>query len=98
MDTGATRTVISRQAYDKIDFSARPEQATREPLLEFGSCKVEIEMGDFSKVIEVTVGNIKDDVLLGMDIGTLDVLTSQEKIVIDGKEITCVVIKAEPKT
>ena len=48
-------------------------------------------MGEFNKTKSVIVADIKDDVLLGMDIGEeIDILTSKHQVVINGISIPCI--------
>ncbi len=106
VDTGASRTIISKRIFRKIEENTsiklkRPakgrslEQAGGTPLLEFGRGSLKIEIGSFSKSMEVIVGDIKDEILLGMDIGTMDVLTSKGLVVLDGHKVPCITIKSE---
>lgn len=71
------------------------EQADGNSLKVFGVVEIELGIEHVKIKKEVTVADIKDEVLLGMDIANvLDVLTSSEKIVIDGKEIPCIHVKS----
>ena len=99
IDTGATRTVVSTRVFTRIKPEKRPdvtkdnimmEQADGAALEILGTVKVNLQLGDYSITRDVIVANIKDDVLLGMDVGhKMDILTSQNKISIDGHEIAC---------
>ncbi len=71
------------------------EQAGGTPLPEFGRGTMCIQIGAFTKEIEIIVGDIKDDLLLGMDIGTMDVLTSTGIVIQDGIREPCIIIKSE---
>ena len=51
-------------------------------------------MGDLKKDMSVIVADIKDDVLLGMDIGEeIDILTSRHQVVINGVTIPCIHVR-----
>ena len=106
VDTGASRTVLSKRVFNKILGNQRPkltkhnnsaalEQAAGIPLVDYGSCKINMKIGDLMLNKEVYVGDIKDDILLGIDIGVLDVLSSKGIIKIDGNTIPCVLINSE---
>ena len=104
IDTGASRSVISKRVFNNISGDMKPElvqhqnshleQAGGEPLHEYGRGKMNIEMGELSKPIDVIVGVIKDDVLLGIDVGVLDMLMSKGQVQIDGHSMSCVQIQA----
>ena len=69
-------------------------QAAGIPLVDHGSCKINMKI-DIMLNKEVYVGDIKYDILLGIDIGVLDVLSSKGIIQIDGNTIPCVLINSE---
>jgi hypothetical protein len=105
VDTGASRTIVSERVFKKIskgksmnlskEKEVPLEQADGNPLEDFGSTAMELHIGPLRIKKEVIVANIKDDVLLGMDIGeSLDVITSSNKIVINGQEVPCVHVKS----
>jgi transposase InsO family protein len=105
VDTGASRTIVSDRIFKKISnkdpvmLSRKNgvplEQADGNPLKDYGSIEVELHIGPLRIKKEVVVADIKDDVLLGMDIGEpFDVLTSSKKIVINGQEVPCVHVKS----
>ena len=49
-----------------------------------------MQLGEQDITKEVIIADIKDDVLVGMDIGNeVDILTSQNKLIIDGMEVKC---------
>ena len=49
-----------------------------------------LSLGDHINEKQVIVADIKDDVLIGMDIGKeVDVLISQNKVCIEWKEVSC---------
>ena len=100
IDTEASRTVVSSRVYDNIKEEDRPdlreschlnmEQANGTPLHIQGLATLPLSLGDHIIEKQVIVADIKDDVLIGMDIGKeVDVLTSQKKVCIDGQEVSC---------
>ena len=97
-DTGASRTVVSTRVYNKINTKNRPtlqshhhialEQADGASLDMEGTVLISMNLGEITLEKEVIIADIKDDVLVGMDIGNkVDIITSQRKIVIDDQEI-----------
>jgi len=75
------------------------EQAGGVPLNEKGIAKMELVLdrshSPLTLKMDVTVANIKDDVLLGLDAGdTVDVVASKGQVVIDGQEVPCVRVKS----
>ena len=105
VDTGASKTVISKAVYDrmKIQPSVRPrrgrpiEQAAGNPLIEHGIATFKFDFGTLQIEQDATVSNIIDDVLLGMDMGNqpLDVISSQNKVVVNGIDVPCVVVEED---
>ena len=106
VDTGASRTILSESLYRKIPAEKQLnlsserrvplEQAGGSPLPEIGSATVEMNLGTLTIDREVVVADIKDEVLLGMDVGdTVDVLTSKRTVVIDGHEVPCCHVKSD---
>ena len=98
IDTGASRTVVSTRVYNKMNTKNRPtlqshhhialEQADGAPLDMEGTVLISMNLGETTLEKEVIIADIKDDVLVGMDIGNkVDIITSQRKIVIDDQEI-----------
>lgn len=91
--------MVSSRVYNRIDALKCPtiemkkvpmEQANGSPLDITGTAKVEMQMGNYSFQREVLISDIKDDVLLGLDVGEkVDVISSQNKVYIDGLELPC---------
>ena len=53
-----------------------------------------MKFGELLIYRDVTVADIQDIVLVGLDIGdSVDVLTSEDKVIIDGHEISAVCVK-----
>ena len=104
-DTGASRTVLAKSIYDKIPEDKRPDlkqsrvlldQAGGSPLVDYGKVQISLHLGTHTFPLEVCVADIKDEMLLGMDVGdTYDVVTSKGVIVIDGLEVPCTHIKSD---
>ena len=111
VDSGASRTVLSDRVFRQISKDRRPElqegddapleQAAGTPLRELGSSEMELLLdrpeGEGLKLkLDVTVADIKDDVLLGLDAGdTVDVIASGNQVVIDGQAVPCVQVKRD---
>ncbi len=105
VDTGASRTIVSKKIYDQLPRGSKPrlrkgvlkgniEQAGGTPLENYGIAKLEIKIGRCSKLKDVVIADISDDVLLGMDFGkTIDVITSESCIKVDGVSIPCIHVK-----
>ena len=103
LDTGAMKTVVSTKIYKRIPSVERPVitkkgtlvHAGGEQLNVLGKCNMSMKLGTFQIEHEVTIADINDDVLLGMDIlngkkgKPADIILSQNKIVLDGVEIKC---------
>ena len=76
------------------------EQATGVPLKECGVSEMELVLDPEADQpvklkLDVTIADIKDDVLLGLDAGnTVDVLASEKQVVIDGQSVPCVYVKS----
>lgn len=101
VDTGASRTIVSWRIFNQIPKSNCPsiqvdkqvplEQANGTLLEMTGMTNLDLHLGD--QVFpnrEVVVADIKDDVLLGMDMGkTMDVIVSEKLVKIDGKPVAC---------
>jgi len=104
-DTGASRTVLAKSIYDKIPEDKRPslkesrvllDQAGGSPLKDYGKAQISLHMGPHTFPLEVCVADIKDEMLLGMDVGdTYDVVTSRGVLVIDGMEVPCTHVKSD---
>ncbi len=110
VDTGASRTVLSDHVFQRISQDRQPElrdcrdspleQAGGVPLIEKGVSEMDLilnrPLGEpLTLKIDVTVADIKDDVLLGLDAGeVVDVMTSRNQVVIDGQEVPCVQVKS----
>ena len=75
VDTGASRTILSEKIYDKIKLQKPPltkssmiiHQANGEPIKGIKCAKFDFEIGPLKLEKEVCVGDIQDDILLGMD-------------------------------
>ena len=92
MDSGASRTVLSSKVFELINDKYKCklntgvhiplQQAGGNPLRVHGVIELELEMGDFNKTKSLIVADIKDDVLLGVDIGEeIGILTSKHQVV-----------------
>ena len=76
VDTGASRTVLSRRAFQQIPFAKRPllkksnmlASADGKPLHELGKAIFDIKLEDLPFEIEVVVAEIEDEALLGLDV------------------------------
>ena len=102
-DTGASKTVISMRVYDQIPQADRPQLRPSTclkgpggaPIKEMGRAEFNLKLGEYEVVSEAIVAEIEDDALLGFDIlrgnkkGAADILLSENKIVLDGKDIPC---------
>ncbi|KAH3712119.1 hypothetical protein DPMN_071798 [Dreissena polymorpha] len=100
-DTGASRPVISSKAFDKLPSTMQPKLvrsaclvgAGSVPVPEVGKGGFEISPGPHKLIKQVIVADIEDEALLGYDIlmgsgqGPAEIILSQNKIVLDGKEI-----------
>ena len=103
LDTGAEQTVVSKNVFNKIDNAIKPNviqkgrllHAGGEPLNNVGKCELELYIDKFKIKKEVMLAEIKDDVLLGMDVlkgskgEPADIILSEGKIVLDGFNIEC---------
>lgn len=111
-DTGATKTVISDRVYKKIPEELRPKLkpttkltgACGTPMVELGKATFDIELEDFKVRHEVTVAEIVDEGLLGMDIlqntvdWLADILLSKGIIKFKNAEILCMQVRNSDKT
>ena len=103
-DTGATKTIISEQTYNKIPAGKRPKLSASPTLSgaggarlkELGKGSFSIELGSLKLQREIIVAKIEDDALLGIDIlqnesdGPADIMLSQGIIKLKGHEIPCI--------
>ena len=103
-DTGASRTIIASQVYDRMDKGDRPELgkssslkgAGGSPIRERGKATFKLTLGPLEVVTEAIVADVEDEVLLGYDIlgdeekGQADILLSKNVIRLRGKEIPCI--------
>ena len=94
---------MSKKVYDKIDSKIRPSLAKKgklmhaggQAIVDYGKCKVDIVLDTTRIQSEEVIAEIHDEVLLGMDTlkGTnkkpADIILSQNKIILKGKEIRC---------
>ena len=103
VDTGAGRTLVSQRIFNKIiklnpsipvlDKNVNLVQADGNSLKELGNVLLEFKLGPLSLNKEVTVADITDDVLLGIDFSTkLDVVTTENKVRIDNEDIPCICV------
>ena len=106
VDTGASKTIVSSRVFGKIRGDQKPniqkreciplEQADGNPLGVDGTAELTLQLGTHIFASrETVVADIKDDVLLGMDMGhTTDVITSKGLVKIDDREVPCTHIKS----
>ena len=105
IDTGATRTIVSNRIFKKLKEHKQSlvepsqdnlmSQAGGDPLVECGRAKLTLDFGPQTITREVIIAEIQDDVLIGMDIGeNMDVLSTQNKLILDGQEIPCTFVKS----
>ena len=99
VDTGTSHTILSKRVFTKIQKVKKlcldtqrkvpMEQASGSPLEIGGLVPADLQIGKHMfPDKEIIVADIKDDVLLGMDIGyNLDVIASEDVIRIDGRSI-----------
>ena len=105
VDTGASKTIVSDKIFEQFSEGTKNSiisdhkllsQANGEQLNESGKLKVQLQMGNFSIQHEVYIANITDEVLLGIDCAnTIDILTSEHRVEIDGKSVPCIHVKEE---
>ena len=92
VDSGASKTVLSSKVFELINDKYKCklntgvhiplQQARGNPLRVHGVIELVLEMGEFNKTKSVIVADIKDYVLLGVDIGEeIDILTSKHQVV-----------------
>ena len=101
VDTGAARTVLSRNAYLKIKEEVRPPLvesssligADGHPLEELGTANFNVELGNYKFEKELVVAQIDDDVLLGLDIlmvgkmGPAEIKLADRNLILNGEVI-----------
>ena len=68
------------------------EQADGNILPECGSSKLNLQLGELKLKKEVTIAHISDDALIGMDFGSMDVLSSNSTVIIDQHEIPVTIV------
>jgi predicted aspartyl protease len=104
MDTGASRTLVSKKIFEQIcdkpvvetDKDVPLSQASGSPLGNMGIATLDLIIGPLNLTRAVFIADIQDDVLVGMDISNIfDVLTSQKKVVLEGQDIPCIVVRTE---
>ena len=103
VDIGAERTVFSKKIFDRINKKEQPPLVKRGKLIHaggqamtvYGRGKMNIMLDQVNINHEVVIAEIKDEVLLGMDIlkgkdgNPADIILSQGKIILNGQEIKC---------
>ena len=101
VDTGSTQTVLSTVAYIRLPKGKRPKlnsmescikQADCTPIEAWGHAIMDLQIGEKSQSLMITVASIKGDGILGMDFllatgGNLDF--DRLKLQIDGEQIPC---------
>lgn len=111
-DTGASKTVLSKRVFYKLDANKRPslqksnslKGAGGTPLNEIGKGHFTIQLGPLELEREMIVADIEDDCLLGIDIlqneseGPADLLLSKGIIRLLGKDIPCTQVGLNEKT
>ncbi|XP_053389691.1 retroviral-like aspartic protease 1 [Mercenaria mercenaria] len=104
VDTGAARSVLSHEVYQKIKDGERPtlrgsvglRRAGGTEIRERGRGIFNLTMGPVTMEYEMVVADIEDDALLGCDVlagskaGPADIILSKKVIVLEGKEIPCI--------
>ena len=100
-DSGASKTVIGKHVYDKLDIKTRPKLNKSVNLMgpsgtslkQYGKGYFDITLGPVVLKQELVVADIEDEALLGVDIlqnnksGPADMLLSKGKLLLLGKEI-----------
>lgn len=103
VDTGAARTVLSKQAFQQIPKSKRPilkssnmlASADGKPLDELGKAMFNVKLKELDFNIELVVANIEDEALLGLDIlmkadcGPANLRLSDGIMLLGGASIPC---------
>ena len=104
VDTGATRTILSRKMYDRLLKGARPQLrgaallrgAGGAYIKEHGRAAFQVRFGRMELEREMTVAYIEDEALLGCDVlcGSdnvpADIILSKGVIVINGQDVPCI--------
>ncbi len=112
VDSGATRTIISKEVFDQISVEDQPKLrktsslkgAGGKLLKEYGEAKLKIQLGDIEFEKSVVVADIEDDGLLGSDVlledeyGPADIIASREVLVFRGTEIPVMIVGSSRKT
>ena len=107
VDTGASKTVISKGVYKAISEDRRPNLekvsslvgAGGELINGAGKAEFSLSLGGFELEHKVIVADVEDDALLGYDIlkgrekGPVDLLLSEGKMVFEGNEIPLLSVK-----
>ena len=113
-DTGATRTIISRQVYEQIPESKRPQLENKplfmkgcngKPVTELGIGLFQVHIASLVFERKILVAEIDDQVLLGIDIlqsselgGPADILLSQNVIKMKDVSIPCFQVGTQETT
>lgn len=106
-DTGACKTVLSENIFNKIPLLQRPKLRKTSPLTDasgesvklLGKANFNIILGSLEIVAEIVVANIEDQCLLGIDIlqgqqgGPADILLSEGVTNLKGVSIPCIQVK-----
>ena len=71
------------------------QQADGKSLKKIGSCLLPLQIGPILIDREVTIADISDDVLLGIDIPSIDVMTSRGIVKINDQEIEALQVRSE---
>lgn len=112
VDTGAGKTIISKEIFFKIPRADRPKLqrttslrgAGGKPIGELGEAVFELQLGTLTVKKRVVVAEIEDDGLLGADIlqqdraGPADILLSQGIIKFRDTEIPCIQVGLKNRT
>ena len=104
VDTGASRIIVSMKTFKNIqkhktvelDTTTQTplEQADGSKLDDAGIALLDMELGKARVIKDITVADISDEVLLGLDISeSFDVLTSSSEVIIDGIAIPAFIVK-----
>ena len=111
-DTGASKTVVSTEVFERIDRSRRPILSQAGGLKGAGGSMIKgrgkgsfsFSVGEYKTQVEAVVADIDDEALLGMDVlsgrteGPADILMSKSQIIIDGVKIPCVHVREQQMT
>jgi hypothetical protein len=104
IDTGASRTIVSKRVFEEIQHSQPTElnkkftrsltQADGNVLEEFGTSELQFMIESVQYDKQVAIANISDDVLLGLDFGTMDILSSESAIVLNQHKFSATIVPA----